>query len=1474
MPIDKVIPRFLVSDKDERLLGEGAMTDALNVTMSEDGGGTEGIIKNVKGTIAASGTFKGVAVGDEVKVIGQVSDPQRGYIYFFVADATSATDHADDAIYRYNTSDDTYELVFEDKQGWLQFDHTGFVKADVINGDFQQDGTQQTILYFTDNVNEPRKINVDRAVNGDFDFYSNSQLDYALNAIKAPLTVPPTAVFETESSVQSNNLTEKAFQFCTQLVYKDGEESVLSPISKLYFPSHYSTYGTSEGVFEAFNQNVCRISVGFNSSPKTIEDVEKIRVIGRVGNAGQFFIIDEVNVDEDKTRTVFGSSKTVYDSANGIYSFYNDGVYPAVDSVTSSKLYDYVPKKAQGQAIVGNRLMYSNYVEGFENHDPGATISVTYKNPLTEQEEFVTDIVEYPTAAADRETGNIKLDFSNISWPSGSVPEGTVVSVRLTFDPEGTVWDETNGLLERTLSNLNDEKIKIGYKDTDGDSSLVLNSDPIIVVYSYVAESAMTPTELTSDFVDLISSNSSDFQKKYVVAASDNFYVKPKESGNFIYYISGVASGTITDDGFHGSQLSGGGFTDSDGNTIQGTMELNNFEVTAFYRFDDVVDYTTNDTSLVIRPYVHKVQVPGSLTFTGNLQLLAPQEDPVIITWSSGNQTGFQYSSSDDIETSTAQATFNYDYTNDTADDTGYIAASETFTNISNAKSSFKQGSSHPLGVVYYDKFGRHGSVNKIGSAYVKSVHERTTAGGGNANKGPAEISVSFSNNAPDWADSFQLVYGGPSEIDSFLVTAVGVGREVLSTHSTTSNKVYVSLKPLDIYVEDRSSNRSYTFTEGDKLRVLFNTGTDDSLNYKNSNSGGPMEFTITRVVENPVEEGIVSRESYTSDTDTAITGTWVELEAPVISSGGLVDDDDNPATALVNLKYPGYDYFALSNTDYPNGDTTTHANQWQYGTVVQIFTPKKTSAASVYYEIGERRKVLSDSEYGASQQPTQNHGSVFKTMSGSVWWRSITFKMPQEDSGDAVSPTLDEWEEVSHYVENETPSEITDSKDWHRGKAHLVNESAAEIRRGNGIIYSDIYSEDIAWLSLSSFNVNNYDSFEAKFGNAEYIGNYNDDLVAIQKNKLCLVPVNKNILEYASGSSDVAVSSNVLGQRRYASGDYGTDGHPESVLIQDNNVFFSDKSRQAVCGLIGGQLVPISEKGMSSFFQDFFSSNNTHYISGYDPRDGIYFISAIGGTTEETVGYNLPGGFWQSQYSFTPDIYANQNNMLYSAKLSAYDANDVFWRHDSSTYNSFYAESYDSYVEVVSKISPSRVKVYNALSIEADSKDWGVSSGFSDIETSSGQNGQTILNSAWKEFEGSYYVEMPRDIRESSDNDSRNLYIGVLTHVSGRTYTSDRRLNRLPIPIGENVKVGNDTLQVESVSGNKITFNEDIDTDNAFDGDAVSLILGTSSGDKLRGHWLKLKLTTATGTGGTKHELYCINFHVSDSKSHHPLGE
>jgi hypothetical protein len=51
MAIDKIIPKGLSSDLDERLIKPGFMPDATNITLSEGGSGTANILKNCKGTI-------------------------------------------------------------------------------------------------------------------------------------------------------------------------------------------------------------------------------------------------------------------------------------------------------------------------------------------------------------------------------------------------------------------------------------------------------------------------------------------------------------------------------------------------------------------------------------------------------------------------------------------------------------------------------------------------------------------------------------------------------------------------------------------------------------------------------------------------------------------------------------------------------------------------------------------------------------------------------------------------------------------------------------------------------------------------------------------------------------------------------------------------------------------------------------------------------------------------------------------------------------------------------------------------------------------------------------------------------------------------------------------------------------------------------------------------------------------------------
>ena len=54
MAIDKLIPQYLNSDTDQKLVKSVEMTDNLNVRVSNDAEGTAGVIKNVKGTDVVS----------------------------------------------------------------------------------------------------------------------------------------------------------------------------------------------------------------------------------------------------------------------------------------------------------------------------------------------------------------------------------------------------------------------------------------------------------------------------------------------------------------------------------------------------------------------------------------------------------------------------------------------------------------------------------------------------------------------------------------------------------------------------------------------------------------------------------------------------------------------------------------------------------------------------------------------------------------------------------------------------------------------------------------------------------------------------------------------------------------------------------------------------------------------------------------------------------------------------------------------------------------------------------------------------------------------------------------------------------------------------------------------------------------------------------------------------------------------------
>jgi len=347
MAIDKLTPQYLNQDDDERIIQPFEMVDALNIRVSHEEDGDAGVIKNVEGnsTVAAKSSSDTIPSTGLNKVIGAVSSEAYRAVYFFLYNG--AGNHG---IYKYTarpTSEggDAYQKVYQSSD--LNFGLKTYVSADII---VNQQG--EHLLYFTDNRNEPRKINATKALSNiyptEFNTGTAAQKELFLTVCKAPPVTAPTHEFKNNDAIERNQLSNKLFQFAYQYVYDDGEISALSPYSKIAVsPNHLAFNSAQRELFNGLNNEI-EITVKCTVGP-----VEKIRVFAREGQTGFFHRIAEI----DNNRSL--DTETVV--------FRNDGLYSQLDEDSANKPFDAVPRKALAQTFSNSRLFYGNYLEGFDN---------------------------------------------------------------------------------------------------------------------------------------------------------------------------------------------------------------------------------------------------------------------------------------------------------------------------------------------------------------------------------------------------------------------------------------------------------------------------------------------------------------------------------------------------------------------------------------------------------------------------------------------------------------------------------------------------------------------------------------------------------------------------------------------------------------------------------------------------------------------------------------------------------------------------------------------------------------------------------------------------------------------------------------------------------------------------------------------------------------------------------------------------
>ncbi len=303
----------------------------------------------------------GESLSSIAKVVGACPDYKNNAIIYFINDYISF-------ICRYYISTEEIEVILKTSYFYPQ----GNINSmNVIGG----------LLYWTDGVNSPRKININKAI-----AYTANPLSFPvqnpltqyltideqiLDVIKYPPPNAPTLAYMSKLDVLVNNIRGKLWQFRYCYIYDDKEKSVWSPISRIALPSGDEL---ANGVYikdESFNNY---IQIIFD---KGTTEVHKVQIAVREGNYGHWKLIETVNKYDEEGNYILPSDP-VY------YNFYNNEVGLVLDQADTERLFDYVPQLAGDQEIIEkNRLLYADITEGYDNVEIGVNLEAVFQNDFT-----------------------------------------------------------------------------------------------------------------------------------------------------------------------------------------------------------------------------------------------------------------------------------------------------------------------------------------------------------------------------------------------------------------------------------------------------------------------------------------------------------------------------------------------------------------------------------------------------------------------------------------------------------------------------------------------------------------------------------------------------------------------------------------------------------------------------------------------------------------------------------------------------------------------------------------------------------------------------------------------------------------------------------------------------------------------------------------------------------------------------------
>jgi hypothetical protein len=1172
---------------DQRLLPDGEYIDAMNIRMGSTENSEVGVIENTKGNINLTtlSYIDGTLLSVNAKCIGAIEDSARETVYWFVHDPTFAFTAAGvnpskklDLILSYNVYSNIlkYHIISindgTDLKTTLNFNPSYLITGvDII----------EDLLFFTDDYNAPRVINVSKNYSNpvlNIDQFSNE----SILVIKKPPVESPSVQLITTAG-QENYLEERFICFAYRYEYENGEYSATSQWSDVAFTPRPFEFSLNSMLNEGMTNFVNTALVSYDSGSNLVIGID---LLFKQSNNNIIKIIEKIN------KADLGlSDNQVYQ-----FSFNNSKIFTILNEAEILRLYDNVPRFAKAQTIMGNRLMYGNYVEGYDLiTKTGQPIKLEYRANLITTSIGNIDVPDSFTSGNYQVNGLrsipnsiVYMDLSGLSLVAGSFISLTITFTHNSFSGSTPFPSETTDNIQVSFDfflNTNYTSVYQMATSTEFQEAVGVATN-ILPVYSATPGVETSCDGITfTDAINCILPNNLDALQK--VASGISSINQP------ISIITTPVSNSI------GLQLCAMKYVDNPATPTSTVFEY--YEITfaegIFQEIGSPRSLHSNRGYEIGIVYMDEYN-------RSSTALVSPNNTVYVPCGFSKNQNSIQ------VVIPVTQVA-------------PYWAKRYKFV-IKPDQENYE--------TIYCNLFFTDPATNSVWF-YLEGENTKKIEIGD-------KLIVKADTDGPKSNCAFATVLDKQAQQDGFIAPANG---------AVVPSGLYIKINPNSFSaVVDPDA----VVNLGQYSACAPKGGNFSKINY-NVNSYKGAGFDPLHPTWQYEDISIPAGSTINLNFDWNRAGVGGSCEA----RGYLFQRRFTASTGYDNFQdwWNGDNISALLSTGYSKDGTTTlsyistngiltsfdmqnlflqfYVNPITNATILQASTGK--SCTGVGYPNSRKYCVTLDIK-------------IFRAINTIIFETEPQDALPDLFFENSLSFGIDEFGNHSGNVQNQNISgnipaiintnffncfsfgngaesyKIRDSiigRSFNLGErvTTVAEQDYKEADRFSDIIYSGNYNQETNVNRLNEFNkgLSNYKNCEASFGEIFILDGRETDILVLQEDKISYVLAEKNLLSDASAGGIITATPQVLGTQIARTEKYGISFNPESYSQWGYDRYFTDVKRGAVIQLKGDsgqndQLVVISEQSMRTWFRDTFNSSfNTQKLGGFDPYMNEYVLSS-----------------------------------------------------------------------------------------------------------------------------------------------------------------------------------------------------------------------------------------------------------------------